>query len=173
MDTHPKLPPVLDAVVELGVVRMRTSVGARPQERYRPRMCLWVDQGTGMILHFELSEPMPSYLPLVVDSLAAVAERMGGVPRQIQLRDTKLAGELKQALEPSGIEVVVRESLPMLDEALTSLMEFKRISGKPEPGLLNVPDMTLDHVMAFADAAKAFYEARPVRHLIYDDLIAI
>ena len=173
MDTHPKLPPVLDAVVELGVVRMRTSVGARSQERYRPRMCLWVDQGTGMILHFELSEPMPSYLPLVVDSLAAVAERMGGVPRQIQLRDTKLAGELKQALEPSGIEVVVRESLPMLDEALTSLMEFKRISGKPEPGLLNVPDMTLDHVMAFADAAKAFYEARPWRHLIDDDLIAI
>ncbi len=173
MSDNVEIPPVVDAVVELGVVRMRMGVGSSARESYRPRMCLWVDQRSGMILHFELTEPLESYVPLVVNSLGGVAKRIRGLPRQIQLRDPQLAGELRRVLERVGIEVVVRESLPMLDEAVASMMEFKRISGNPEPGLLDVPGMTLDHVIAFADAARAFYEARPWRHLIDDDLIAI
>ncbi|MGA2442534.1 MAG: tetratricopeptide repeat protein, partial [Tepidisphaeraceae bacterium] len=166
-------PPVLDCVLEMGVVRMRMGVGPSKEQSYRPRMCLWADQRTGMILHFELTEPLENYVPLVMDSLDGVIHRIGGAPRQIQLRDPQLASELRRALERAGIAVVVRESLPMLDEAVAGMMDFKRISGKAEPGLLDEPGMTLDHLMAFADAAKAFYDAKPWRHLIDDDLIAI
>lgn len=173
MSDNVEIPPVVNTVVELGVVRMRMGVGPSARESYLPRMCLWVDQRTGMILHFELTEPLESYVPLVVNSLGGVAGRIGGLPRQIQLRDPQLAGELRGILERVGVEVVVRESLPMLDDAIASMMDFKRISGDPEPGLLDVSGMTLDHVIAFADAAKAFYEAKPWRHLIDDDLIAI
>jgi hypothetical protein len=173
MAENMKLPPLMELVTELGVVRMRVGVGRAASESYRPRMCLWVDQESGVIVHFELGEPAPSYLPLVLKSLGQVVERVGGLPRQIQLRDTRLAGALRDALKPAGVEVVVRESLPKLDEAVESVMDFKSISGKLEPGLLDVKGMTLDHLMAFADAAQAFYEARPWRHLSDDDLIAI
>lgn len=95
-----EMPPVVDCVVELGVVRMRMGVGATARQSYRPRMCLWVDQRTGMILHFELTEPLESYVPLVVNSLGGLAERIGSVPRQVQLRDPQLASELRRILEP-------------------------------------------------------------------------
>lgn len=168
-----KLPPVMDAIVELGVVRMRASVGPSAASSYRPRMILWIDQRSGMILHFELGQPGDDGLRFVVRSMPKLVERLGGLPRQIQLRNPTLARELRETLGPAGIEVVVRESLPMLDEAVASLMDFRKISGKPEPGLLDQPGITLDNVIAFAEAAAAFYSARPWRHLTDDDAIAI
>jgi tetratricopeptide (TPR) repeat protein len=173
MPERSKLPPIVDAVVELGVVRMRASVGPTAATAYRPRMILWIHQSSGMILHFELGQPGDDGLPFVVRSLPELVNRLGGLPKQIQLRNPTLARELRETLEPAGIEVVVRESLPMLDEAVASLMDFKKISGKPEPGLLDEPGMTLDHVMAFAEAAAAFYQAKPWRYLTDDDAIVI
>jgi tetratricopeptide (TPR) repeat protein len=173
MSDRPKLPPIVDAVVELGVVRMRASIGPSAATAYRPRMILWIHQASGMILHFELGEPGDDGLPFVVGSLPKLIERLGGLPRQIQLRNPTLARELRETLGPVGVEVVVRESLPMLDEAVTNLMDFKKISGRPEPGLLDQPGITLDHVIAFAEAAAEFHRARPWRHLTDDDAIAI
>lgn len=173
MPDRPKLPPIVDAVVELGVVRMRASVGPTAATAYRPRTILWVHQASGMILDVVLGEPGDDGLPFVVGSLPKLVERLGGLPRQIQLRNPMLARELRETLEPAGVEVVVRESLPMLDEAVTSLMDFNKIGGKPEPGLLDQPGMTLDHVIAFAEAAAAFFAARPWRHLTDDDAIVI
>jgi tetratricopeptide (TPR) repeat protein len=173
MSSESDMPPLLELVAELGVIRMRVGVGRAGGEGYRPRMCMWVDHGSGVVLHFELGEPAPSYLPLVMKSLKVLVNRVGGLPRQIQLRDPTLAKELKGVFASTGVEVVVRESLPALDEAIESLMNFKGIGGTPEPGLLDQKGMTLEHVMAFADAAKAFYQARPWRNLIDDDLIAI
>ncbi|HEY2589332.1 MAG TPA: tetratricopeptide repeat protein [Tepidisphaeraceae bacterium] len=173
MPDRPKLPPIVDAVVELGVVRMRASVGPTAATAYRPRTILWVHQSSGMILHFALGQPGDDGLPFVVRSLPELVGRLGGLPRQIQLRTPTLARELRETLGPAGVEVVVRESLPMLDEAVASLMDFKKISGKPEPGLLDQPGMTLDHVIAFAEGAAAFFAARPWRHLTDDDAIVI
>ncbi|HVT89815.1 MAG TPA: tetratricopeptide repeat protein [Tepidisphaeraceae bacterium] len=165
-------PPIWDGVMELGLMRMRAGVGSA-EGTYLPRLLLWVDHRSGVVLHFEMTEPLDSYVPLVVNGLNTLFKLVGGLPRQIQVRNLQLADELREALEPHGIDVVVRESLPMLDEAIRSMQEFKKICGEPEPGLLDVPGMTLDHVIAFADAAKAFYEARPWQHLTDDDLIAI
>lgn len=173
MSDLPELPPIVDAVVELGVVRMRTSVGPSAASSYRPRMILWADQGSGMILHFELGEPGDDGAPFVMRSLPKLVDRLKGLPKQIQLRNPALARELRGMLEAAGIEVVVRESLPRLDEAVASLMDHQMLSGKPEPGLLDQPGMTLDHVIAFAEAAAAFHHARPWRHLTDDDAIEI
>jgi tetratricopeptide (TPR) repeat protein len=167
------LPPIVNAVVQVGVARMRISLGASAAAAYRPRMCLWVDAATGPILHFELGKEMQPDVVLVMHSLEQVARRLGGLPRQIQLRDPEMARNLRSALEPLGVEVVVRESLPMLDQAIDGMMGAPHLGGKPQPGLLDVPGMTADHVIAFAEAAKAFYSARPWQHLIDDDVIAI
>jgi len=152
---------------------MRMSVGQSTSSAYRPRMGLWVDQSSGMILHFELGKPAQDDAFLFMNSLDKLARRIGGVPRQIQLRNLETARILRRALEPIGVEVVVRESLPKLDAAIDSMMQSPHVGGKPKPGILDVPGMTADHVIAFAEAAKAFYAARPWRHLTDDDVIAI
>src|SRR6185437_15762113 len=113
MDDKSK-PPVVDVTAELGVVRMRSMVGDSPEEAYRPRMCLWVDQRSGKILSFELFKPSENYSPQILESFSKLSNRIGGVPRQVQLRDPGLATELRVTLDPMGIETVVRESLPKL-----------------------------------------------------------
>lgn len=168
-----EMPPIVNAVLQLGVTRMRVSVGPNPGAAYRPRMCLWVDASSGMIIHFELSQQMQPDALLVLESVRKLAGRIGGVPRQIQVRNPELARALRLAMEPIGVEVVVRESLPMLDQAVDSMTDSPHLGGKPEPGLLDVPGMTVDHVIAFAEGAREFFIARPWRHLIDDDLIAI
>lgn len=165
--------PVLDMTAEMGVIRMRSMVGNSPEEAYRPRMCLWVDQQSGMILSFELFEPAENYSPQILKSFSKLSHSIGGVPRQVQLRDPALATELRVTLDPMGIETVVRESLPELDEAARNVLDIGGTREHPESGLMDVPGMTLDHIEAFADAARAFYEAHPWRYLIDDDLIAI
>jgi tetratricopeptide (TPR) repeat protein len=173
MDRDLEIPPVLELVVELGLMRMRVAVGETREEAYRPRMCLCVDQRSGMILHFEMGEPIPDYLPLALQCIGKAAEQVGGLPRQVQTRDPKLAGDLRAKLDRFGVEVVVRESLPMLDEAFQSLGEFEGLGVKREPALVDQPGVTLDRLIAFAEAGKLFYQARPWRHLIDDDLIEI
>ena len=167
--------PVLKLDAQVAVIRMNTMIGETRAEAYYPRMCLWVDAQSGMILSFEMVPPQEEYLSLVIDTLRKLPGKIGGLPKQIQLRDPRLARELRHALDQCPIEVVVRESLPTLDEAISSLMDFGAIRGrrKPHPGLLDVPAMELDHVIDFAEAAKAFYEARPWQYLIDDDLIEI
>jgi hypothetical protein len=172
-DRSHNIPPVLDLVMEVGVMRLRAGVGETREEAYRPRMCLCVDQRSGMVIDFEMGEPMPDYLPLVLQCIGRSADRIGGLPRQVQTRDPALATSLRQALDRLGVEVVVRESLPMLDEAFQSLGDFKGLGVKREPALLDQPGVTLDHLIAFAEAAKLFYEAAPWRHLLDDDLIEI
>jgi tetratricopeptide (TPR) repeat protein len=165
--------PILDMVVEVGIVRMRVGVSEAGMN-YLPRSCIWVDQRSGMILHFEMTEPLTDYVGFVLDSLSDLAERIGGVPRQIQLRDVKLAGGLKEVLEPAGIEIVVRESLPNFDNAVNGMMDFRGLGGgKRKPGLLDQKGMTLDHLIAFADAGKLFYQARLWNVLHDEELIAI
>ncbi len=163
-----------DRVIELGVIRLPVSVGPNPAESFRPRICLFVDQNSGMVVHHELTPPLDDYVPLILKSLPLVNKQLRGTPLQIQVRDVGLAAALKPRLETKGIDVVVRESLPMLDEAAASLLQ--RYAGEENEaarGVLDEAGMTLEHLAGFADAAKAFYQARPWRHLIDDDLIEI
>jgi tetratricopeptide (TPR) repeat protein len=168
-----EMPPIVNAVMQVGVTRMRATVGPMGAAASRPRVCIWVDAASGLILDFEFGKPMRHDALVVMDSLDKLARRLGGVPRQIQLRNPELAKMLRQALEPLGSEVVVRESLPMLDRAIDTMMQSPQLGGNPEPALLDVPGMTADHVISFAEAAKEFFVARPWRHLTDDDLIAI
>lgn len=173
MANQPNLPPIVNVVIQLGALRLRASVGAAHGPVSIPRACLCVDAGSGMVLHFEVTEPLDDYLPIFLKSLFAIGNQINGLPRQLQVRDPVTAAELRRRLQPLGVDVVVRESLPQLDEAAQSLQEYKRLGGMPQPGLLDLPGMSLDRVIAFADAANAFVQAKPWHHLVDDDLIAI
>lgn len=164
---------VLDVVIELGVIRMRPTIGSDDGPNHHPRVCLCVDQSSGMILSIDTADHADIPLKLVVDSLLHLIKDLKGLPRQVQLRDPRLAGQLKEVVGRFGLDVVVRESLPKLNEAVDGMANFGKLGGKPKPALLDVPGMTLDHLIAFADAAQAFYLSKPWRHLLDEDLIAI
>jgi tetratricopeptide (TPR) repeat protein len=173
MASRNDLPPIVDVVLELGIKRMRTAVGESRQEAYLPRVILWVDQKSGVIVKFSMVEPHPDYTRPVLESLDEVIGTVRGLPREVRLRDVALATRLQPLLAKVGISVVVREDLPVLDEAFAAMLDMGPLAGKVEPGLLDVPGMTLDHVHAFADGAKLFFEARPWRHLLDEDLIHV
>ena len=173
MSDHYQPQPRTNHVVEMGLARMRVGVGRTAAEVYRPRICLFVDHASGLILHFQLAEAQPEYVPFVIKTLGELADHIGGLPAEIYLRDPKLAGELQKILRPDGVRVAVRESLPALDRAAESLVEMQSKGAPKEPGLLDVEGMTLDHVTAFAEAAKLFYEAKPWRQLTDEDPILI
>jgi tetratricopeptide (TPR) repeat protein len=167
--------PVLDAVFELGIERMRAGVREENGDTYFPRICLWVDAASGMIINIELSEPQEDSFPLVLRALQKLIDQLQGIPREIRMRDPQLAMQLRGRLAPLGdaVKIVVRESLPALEEAFSGMAQFKALAGKPQPGLLDVRGMTLDHVIGFAEAAKEFYLAKPWQHLLDADLIEI
>jgi tetratricopeptide (TPR) repeat protein len=173
MKSQPPRPPILDLAIELGISRMASMVGERDQMPYRPRICVLVDHSSGMILHFELSQPDDSEPSLITRALNQLGQRLGGLPRQIFTRSPSIATQFKGPLQQIGVDVVVRESLPMVDEAMTSLADGPLAGGTREKGLMTLPGMTLDHVIAFAEAAKLFYEAAPWHYLCDDDLIEI
>ena len=176
-------PRVLDLVVETGVSRLPVGYGGggggAPGEFHRPRLSLWVDQRSGAVLHFKLSEGGAEPIELALEALGELIVRLNGVPRQAQTRDPSLAVEMGEAVRHLGIEVVVRESLPMLDEAVASLGNLGALGGagirraKGGQGVLAVAGMTLEHLIAFAEAAKAFHDAAPWQHLSDEDLIEI
>src|SRR5690242_18021444 len=108
MANDPSLPPVTNAVLELGIKRIRTAIGDGPMDVYIPRMVLWVDQKSGAIIQFELTEPQEDYIRPVLESLEKAVNLIHGMPREIRLRDVNLAGQLRKLLEKFGVSVVVR-----------------------------------------------------------------
>ncbi len=166
---------IFDSVVELGVIRMPTGVRDETGKPFYPRMALAVDAASGMIVKFEMSEPGDDAATLAESLLHSIVEQMNGLPKQILVRDLAVARALRNVLAGDPINVVtVRESLPMLDEAFETFGEFKGLGPRTsKPGLLDEPGMSLERLIAFAEAAREFYLARPWQHLMDDDLIEI
>jgi tetratricopeptide (TPR) repeat protein len=173
MSDELRKPPILDLIVELGIVRLPMLVGESPDTIYRPQMCLFCDHASGRILQNDLSERDDTESSLIVRSLDKMGQRLNGFPKQILTRSPQISRVFKEPFQQLGIEVVVRESLPMVDEAIASLGTTTMFGNKREPSLMHVPGITLDHLIAFAEAGKLFYDAKPWHHLWDDDLIEI
>jgi tetratricopeptide (TPR) repeat protein len=166
---------IYDVTIQLGVIRMPAAVPDSSGEPFYPRIALAVDAKSGMVLKFEMSQPGDDAATLAQTLFQAVAQNLGGLPRQVHVRDLAVAQSLRDMLNGDPMNIVaVRESLPMLDEAFAGFGEFKAIGSRPpEPGLLEEPGMSLERVIAFAEAAREFYLAEPWQHLLDEDLIKI
>jgi tetratricopeptide (TPR) repeat protein len=163
----------LDVTVELEIARLPEMVSDETDQAFHPRVCVCVDHSSGMILHFALSKKDGSEIALVIDTLNGMAKRLQGIPRQILSRRPRLVASLKNELQRAGTDISLRESLPQAEKAIQNLCERFMIGVKKEPSIIHTEGMTLDHMIAFADAAKLFYQARPWQRLWDDDLIQI
>ena len=78
MDDNSRMVKVFDLVLELAVIRMNAPVAGPAGRAYYPRMCLWVDAQTRMVLSFEMVPPGEDPLGVVFESLQALPDKIGG-----------------------------------------------------------------------------------------------
>jgi hypothetical protein len=99
-------------------------------------------------------------------------ERWGGyLPSRVEVTDPVEAALLAPPLTELGIPVEVTHKLQHVQEALGHLAD--EAATNPAPGILDAPEMSLERVRSFAEAARLFYEAAPWRHLTDEDLLRI
>ena len=147
-----------------------TPEGVKP---FRPRAAVWVSS-FGKVHLGDAVEPVDTSANLVMDAFVEFArhERWGGyLPARVEVTDPVEAALLAPPLAELGIPVEVTPKLQHVEEALGHLAN--EAATNPAPGILDAPEMSLERVRSFAEAARLFYEAAPWRHLTDEDLLRI
>ncbi|HSF14164.1 MAG TPA: hypothetical protein VLK65_01275 [Vicinamibacteria bacterium] len=106
----------------------------------------------------------------LLSELEEMIEDLGRKPNRIEVREATLARLLSERLG-NEVDVVPTERLDGVDKFLA--LFAKQASGADIPGALEVGGVTVEAMRRFAEAARAFYEAAPWRHLTNRDLIEI
>lgn len=167
--------PPADDTWQAGVVRLPMWVQGDDGLPERPRAALGLSLRTGLVHITDLRAPREQSPSMVLDALGGLLanKKLGGCrPGRIEVRNRELAEYLSSMLAETGIDVGQVADLAALDD-VTDDMTQHMLKGRPDPAALNVPNVTVAHLRAFAEAAKALYESRPWRHLSDADLIKV
>ena len=142
---------------------------------FRPTGVLWVSRRTGLV-HLDLAKEGEQATPEL--ALATFlefglkwAKGLEGRPARVEVRAASLRDALAAPLAILDTAVALVDELPAVRDALRNLEE--QSTGERLPGLLESPGMSVDRVRAFADAATAFFVARPWDHLTNEDLLIV
>jgi hypothetical protein len=130
----------------------------------QPWMVVVLSRTDDLVLAFELSHERPT-VPEVWQTLRrAMQEPAAGDPHrpsEVQVSGEKQAEALRRHLQAINVECSAAEALDEIDEVFEELSSQLRLSGGTQPGLLQVPGMTLEAVGSFFDAAALYYEQTP------------
>lgn len=143
---------------------------------FRPHFPLWADVESGAIHSDSLLAPGADLLRAALETLGGFVEKIMdncACPQRLEVRDPELAEYLRHHLEGTGIEVRLKDQLPMLEAAVAEMAKMVDSHANSPPSLLDSPGVTIERLLAFADAAAAFYHAAPWRYLSDTDLIQI
>lgn len=162
-------------VWQAGLVRLPMWVqeGGSPPERPWAGLC--VSLRTGLVHTTEPRSPREQSPGQVLDALAGLlANRKlrGCRPARIEVRSRALSEYLSSMLAGTGIDVVQAADLAAFDFVVEDLTRHL-LDSRPDPAALKVPNVTVAHLRAFAEAAEALYESRPWQHLSDVDLITV
>lgn len=109
---------------------------------------------------------------LAVGALPELARRTGNRPERIQVSDLEVAEKIRAALgAQADTRVELRDDLLELRSVFNAFREH--IAGNDLPGYLTVPGVTVEQVVAFAQAAAGFFVAAPWLLLGPADLVEI
>ena len=142
---------------------------------FRPTGVLWVSMRTGLV-HLDLAKEGEQATPELalatfVEFGLKWAKGLEGRPARVEVRSVTLRDTLAAPLAILDTAVALVDELPALRDALRNLEE--QSTGERLPALLESPGMSVDRVRAFADAAAAFFVARPWDHLTNEDLLIV
>lgn len=176
---YKQLPQRAGEVWQGGLVRLPVWIDHPTDpdgEPYRPTGALWVSLRTGLI-HVDL--PKEGATASAEFALAALLEfglkslkGLDGRPARVEVRDRGLRDALAEVLGRMSTSVVVIEDMPAVREVLNNL-EAEAAGGRRFHGLLESSGVTPDRLRFFAEAAAAFYTARPWDHLANEDLLVV
>jgi len=164
-----------ESVWQGGLFRTYSWITGEGPKPFRPWVALWVSATDHKIGPPSLFRPEEYDSARAVDSLLQFIRDpdFGGYrPGRIEVCDPALAEHLRTFLYEAGIDVVCKDSLPLVDGILTDMAETALGHPLP-PGVLSGKGVTIERVSRFADAAKVFYLAAPWNHLTDEDLIHI
>ena len=170
-----QLPKRFDDEWQGGLVRMPGWIERGPGGRlYRPWAGMWVSRTTGFV-HFKL-EPAPNShdWALALDALVefGLKKKLTGYrPGGLQVADKELGIRLLDAIGDGDITYTVLPDLPAVQQVLVDMTEY--LGGPRPPNALDAGGVTVDRMVAFADAASRFYRAAPWRYLSGEDLIQV
>ena len=169
-----RLPQHPSDVWQGGVFAMPAWVEGPDGKPFRPKMAIWVSTAVGVASEPRPIEPDDDPQAAAVDSLLdfALTNDEVGRPSAVAVNDPQLADYLADCLSGTGVRF---ECVPALDEAQRLLNDMaEQLTGSPEPpGALEAKGVTVERLRAFAEAAAAFYSARPWEELTGEDLIAV
>jgi len=159
---------------EGGVVRLPTWIENGPDGRpFRPDAVIWVSP-LRQRAHIELLEPGEDWHQPLLDVFVEFATKpkfANCLASAVHVADAEQARTLRAALTPLPVDVVVRQELPHLNDLLEQMLSDT--DHPPLSGMLAAPGVTIDALRAFADAARAFWCARPWSELQTSDIIRI
>jgi hypothetical protein len=170
------LPLQREMVLQGDIFPSPQLVQAQEGSPIRPRFGLWTEVESGLAHLSPLILPDEDGHRALLEALVGFVEKYleGQVcPSCLEVRDSQLAEYLRERLRATSIEVRLVDRLPTLEAARQSLSEFLARQHAEPPGLMDVPSMTVERILSFAEAAAAYYRARPWRHLTDLDLLEI
>lgn len=171
-----ELPRMAGDIWQGGLVPLPSWVEEGPNGKpYRPWCGFWVSVRTGLVNQQAETTPGTHDHGLALEALVDFGLRKslaGCRPERIEVTDPGLADALRRMLGDSDTAVAVVAQLPAVKAALANLAEY--MAGQPlPPDALDAPGVTVERMRAFAEAARAFYQAAPWRWLSDEDLVHV
>ena len=171
-----RLPRRSDDRWQGGLARLPIRIERGPHGKpYRPWAGIWVSRKTGFT-HLKMEPASGAHdWTLALDALVefGLNQSLAGYrPGGLEVADGELGARLLDAVGDADMTLTVLRDLPAVRRVLAE-MGHQMVGAPLPPGALDVPGVTVDRMLAFAEAAKRFYEAAPWRHLSDEDLIHV
>ena len=160
--------PLTDEVWYVAVRRLKYRIYIQEDDiAFRPVVLIILDQGSGLALNQLVLIEFPDVdevNQLILNTMRRTDPSLGTKPHRPKLilceRMEWIMG-LREAMEPYSIGVSLGQPPEYVDEIYDGLNERMRKDTPQIPGLLSVPEVTLDLVARFFDAAAEFWRSEP------------
>lgn len=164
----------VDEVFEAAVIQLEQRLNL-PDESLRPWIALVISRSSGLILWNELFMDAPPAAALenaIRMAIARPALVEACRPREVVVRDHDEAQALQALSDEAGFVCTAGGELPLIQQALGRLTD--EFLGQEQGSVLSREEgLEKEDLEAFYTAAAEFYRARPWRHFLMNELVAL
>ena len=142
---------------------------------FRPWLAAWCSGSTGYAFPPMLGEDPARDAGLLVGALQETVRKAGReacLPARLQVNDPEDAAVVRAAVEGTGVIVEVADRLDAFTELQDEMRKHARHDQPLDP-LTDDPEIGVEQVRSFAEAAAAFYLNEPWDQFDQDDLLEI
>lgn len=144
---------------------------------FRPYLLIIFDVTMDKIRHVEAVDKISNPDEVLMHLFKAMLKPMPGSgkrcrPESIAFEDNSLADALSGRLKELNIRSEVRPGMNLIDKALKDFTDFQS-EGRPQPALVDIPQITVPLMEEFYKSADVYYRAAPWANLTDENPIKI